>query len=83
MDNTEFNKLFEVFTNDPQNAMYILNFSLMEQLIKLQKMLKDPLSVSFVDNRIFSTFFLFSYVDRLEVFPLSGGKTGSYPQFLK
>ena len=25
----------------------------MEQLIKLQKMLKDPLSVSFVDNRIF------------------------------
>lgn len=53
MDNTEFNKLFEVFTNDPQNAMYILNFSLMEQLIKLQKMLKDPLSVSFVDNRIF------------------------------
>ena len=53
MDNTEFNKLFEVFTNDPQNAMYILNFSLMEQLIKLQKMFKDPLSVSFVDNRIF------------------------------
>lgn len=53
MDNTEFNKLFEVFTNDPQNAMYILNFSLMEQLIKLQKMFKDPISVSFVDNRIF------------------------------
>ena len=25
----------------------------MEQLIKLQKMFKDPISVSFVDNRIF------------------------------
>ena len=38
---------------------------------------------NFVDNRIFSTFFLFSYVDKLEAFPLSGEKTGSYPQFSK
>ena len=53
MDNAEFNTLFEVFTTDPQNAMYILNFSLMEQVIKLQKALKDPVSLSFVDNRIF------------------------------
>ncbi len=38
---------------------------------------------NFVDNRIFCTFFLFSHVDRSGAFPLSGVKTGFYPQFSK
>lgn len=36
---------------------------------------------NFVDNRIFSTLFLFSYVDRLKAFPLSRKKLGLVPNF--
>lgn len=38
---------------------------------------------NFVDNRIFSTFFLFFHVDKSGFFPLSRGKTGFCPQFSK
>ena len=35
---------------------------------------------NFVDNRIFSTFFLFYHVEKSRLFPLQWGKTGFYPQ---
>lgn len=53
MDNVEFNKFFNVYATDVQNAMYILSPALMESIIKFAKKMRDPIGISFVEDRIF------------------------------
>ncbi|MBQ3675008.1 MAG: DUF3137 domain-containing protein [Campylobacter sp.] len=53
MDDSEFNSYFSVYTDDTQNAMYLLSPSLMRQLLNLKKRLKFPISLSFVGDKIY------------------------------
>lgn len=53
MDNVEFNKFFNVYTTDIQDAMYILSPVLMESILSLAKRMRAPIGISFVDDRIF------------------------------
>ena len=53
MDDNEFNSYFSVYSNDIQNAMYILSPAFMKRLLDLKKRLKMPLTVSFIENKIY------------------------------
>lgn len=53
MDNNEFNDTFNVFTTDLQNAMYVLTPALMDRILELKKIMKCPISLSFLYDRIF------------------------------
>lgn len=53
MDNTEFNREFFVFSDDLQNAMYILSPSLMEKILLLKKQMKSDIAISFISTKIF------------------------------
>ena len=53
MDNTEFNREFFVFSDDLQNAMYILSPSLMEKILLLKKQMKSDIAISFIGTKIF------------------------------
>lgn len=53
MDNSEFNDTFNVFTTDLQNAMYVLTPALMDRILELKKIMKCPISLSFLYDRIF------------------------------
>jgi hypothetical protein len=53
MDNTAFEKEFVVYSTDQIEARYILSHSLMEKLLKFQKGLKHPISISFVGGSIY------------------------------
>lgn len=52
-DNIEFNKTFEVHTNRPKNAWYILTPLLMQQLLELKKIVNCPINVSFTGSKIY------------------------------
>ncbi|MBR4140385.1 MAG: DUF3137 domain-containing protein, partial [Campylobacter sp.] len=53
MDDTKFNELFDVYSNDMQNAMYILSPAFMKRLLDLKRRLNFPISVSFVGDKIY------------------------------
>lgn len=53
MDNAEFNREFFVFSDDLQNAMYILSPSLMEKILLLKKQMKSDIAISFIGTKIF------------------------------
>ena len=48
MDDTKFNELFDVYSNDRQNAMYILSPAFMWRLIKLKQDFDYPIIISFL-----------------------------------
>ena len=64
MDDTQFNRIFRVYSNDMQNAMYILSPALMKRLLDLKRQLKVPISISFTNDKIY--FFLDIGKDNLE-----------------
>ncbi|MBQ9293143.1 MAG: DUF3137 domain-containing protein [Campylobacter sp.] len=53
MDDSEFNAKFSVYSNDLQNAMYILSPAFMKRLLDLKRRLNFPISVSFVGDKIY------------------------------
>ncbi|MDA3043469.1 DUF3137 domain-containing protein [Campylobacter sp. JMF_09 ED2] len=53
MDNIEFNAKFSVYSNDLQNAMYILSPAFMKRLLDLKRRLNFPISVSFAGDKIY------------------------------
>lgn len=53
MDNSEFNAKFSVYSNDMQNAMYILSPAFMKRFLDLKRRLNFPISVSFVGDKIY------------------------------
>ncbi|MDA3056627.1 MULTISPECIES: DUF3137 domain-containing protein [unclassified Campylobacter] len=53
MDNSEFNDEFSVFGSDIQQTMYILTPAFMERILRLKRLMKCPISLSFLDNKIF------------------------------
>ena len=53
MDDSEFNAKFSVYSNDMQNAMYILSPAFMKRLLDLKRRLNFPISVSFVGDKIY------------------------------
>ncbi|MDA3048842.1 DUF3137 domain-containing protein [Campylobacter sp. JMF_02 ED1] len=53
MDNSEFNAKFSVYSNDLQNAMYILSPAFMKRLLDLKRRLNFPISVSFAGDKIY------------------------------
>ena len=53
MDDSEFNSKFSVYSNDLQNAMYILSPAFMKRLLDLKRRLNFPISVSFVGDKIY------------------------------
>ncbi|MDA3075890.1 DUF3137 domain-containing protein [Campylobacter sp. JMF_04 NA10] len=53
MDDTEFNKFFDVYSNDVQNAMYILSPAFMQRLTQLRQIFNSPIIVSFFKSKIY------------------------------
>ena len=53
MDDSEFNAHFSVYSNDTQNAMYILSPAFMKRVLDLKKRLKRAITASFVGNKIY------------------------------
>ncbi|MBP3206881.1 MAG: DUF3137 domain-containing protein [Campylobacter sp.] len=54
MDNTEFNDIFDIYSNDIQNAMYIFSPAFMKRILELKKWHLDcPINMSFVGNKIY------------------------------
>ncbi|CZE46181.1 DUF3137 domain-containing protein [Campylobacter geochelonis] len=53
MDNPLFNTKFRVYSDDIQNAMYILSPALMERINSLSNVIKYPINISFIDTQIF------------------------------
>ncbi|PSM53030.1 DUF3137 domain-containing membrane protein [Campylobacter blaseri] len=53
MDNPIFNTKFQVYSDNIQNAMYILSPALMERINSLSNHMKCPLRISFIDGYIF------------------------------
>lgn len=53
MDDSEFNAKFSVYSNNLQNAMYILSPAFMKRLLDLKRRLNFPISVSFVGDKIY------------------------------
>ena len=53
MDNIEFEKEFVVYSSDQVEARYILTPNLMEKILKIKRLKKTPIYISFVNNHIF------------------------------
>ena len=53
MDNSEFNDEFSVFGADTQQTMYVLTPAFMERILRLKRLMKSPISLSFLANKIF------------------------------
>jgi hypothetical protein len=53
LESPEFENRFIVYSNDQVEARYILTPSFMERLVKLQDMMGDHTSYSFVDTNIY------------------------------
>ena len=53
LESVEFEKRFIVYSNDQVEARYILTPSFMERLVKLQDLMGDETSYSFVDTNIY------------------------------
>ncbi|MSN96245.1 DUF3137 domain-containing protein [Campylobacter sp. FMV-PI01] len=53
MDSVEFNSKFRVYSDDIQNAMYLLSPSLMEKIYNLSKRFNNPINVSFIKTKIY------------------------------
>ena len=53
MDDTKFNRTFEVYSTDAINAMYILSPALMKRILSLKWHLNFPISISFVGSKIY------------------------------
>jgi len=53
LESTEFENKFIVYSSDQVEARYILTPSFMERLVKLQEMMGDETSYSFVDSNIY------------------------------
>ena len=53
MDDSEFNSQFSVYSNNTQNAMYILSPAFMKWLLDLKKRLNFPISISFMGDKIY------------------------------
>lgn len=64
LDNLHFEKKFHTYGSDPIEAHYLLTFSMMERLLKLQDTLPDKLSISLVGSQIY---ILFNYPEELTV----------------
>ncbi|SHG03242.1 DUF3137 domain-containing protein [Pedobacter caeni] len=56
MENTAFNKLFNIRTTNEIEARYLLSPLLMEKLIELNKKSSGTISVSFINNSIYIAF---------------------------
>lgn len=53
MDDNEFNSQFSVYSNNTQNAMYILSPAFMKWLLDLKKRPNFPISISFMGDKIY------------------------------
>lgn len=53
MDNIKFNQIFNTYTTDVQNAMYILTPAFMEKILNLYFIMRAPISISFVESRVY------------------------------
>lgn len=53
MDNSEFEKEFNVYSSDKINAFYILTPNFMERILRLKNLFKSPLNLAFLDNKIY------------------------------
>ena len=53
MDNPKFNEKFKVYSDDIQNAMYLLSPSLMEKIYRLSQRFKKPINISFIGTKIY------------------------------
>jgi hypothetical protein len=53
LESAEFENRFVVYSNDQVEARYILTPSFMERLVKLQDMMGDTVSYSFVDTNVY------------------------------
>lgn len=53
MDDSEFEKVFNVYGDDRINAFYILTPNLMENILKLRNLFKSPLNLAFLNNKIY------------------------------
>ncbi|NLY03629.1 MAG: DUF3137 domain-containing protein [Campylobacter sp.] len=53
MDNAEFKKHFNVYTDDIINAFYILSPNFLEQILKLREVFKCPINLAFLDSKIY------------------------------
>lgn len=64
LDHREFEKVFQAYTNNPQELYYILTPHLMDKILEIEEKYKATLLVSIVDRIIYLGFF--SNKDRLE-----------------
>lgn len=53
LEHPDFNRLFEVYTNHPVEARYILSPQLMEQILELKAQLGQIIYFSFVNSKIY------------------------------
>jgi hypothetical protein len=53
LENSEFEKLFEVYGEDQVEARYILSASLMERLVEFRNKARNELYISFKDEKIY------------------------------
>ncbi|PSM53031.1 DUF3137 domain-containing protein [Campylobacter blaseri] len=53
MDDTEFEREFNVYTNDQVNARYIITPLFMERLLLIKKLFNAPINMAFIDNKIY------------------------------
>ena len=53
LDNPKFNEKFKVFSDDIQNAFYLLTPAFMERVLHLQKIFNCEINISFVKTKIY------------------------------
>lgn len=53
LENSEFEKLFRVYSNDQVTSRYILSTSFMEKIILLTKKFGEDISISFIDSKLY------------------------------
>ncbi|CZE46179.1 hydrogenase expression/formation protein [Campylobacter geochelonis] len=53
MDDSEFEREFDVFTDDQINARYIITPLFMQQFLKLKNIFDCPINAAFIENKIY------------------------------
>ncbi|MBR7046968.1 MAG: DUF3137 domain-containing protein, partial [Campylobacter sp.] len=53
IENSDYNDTCNDYTTDLPNAMYVLTPALMDRILELKKIMKCPISLSFLYDRIF------------------------------
>ena len=53
LDNPAFEKIFNTYSDDQVEAMYILSPSMMERIMKLQEKWQEEIRISFIRDHVF------------------------------